>query len=347
MSPSADVAERAPAPADLVAALHRLGLVRAGEQQRFAPLPGGVSSDIWRVDLPGGPICVKRALPKLKVAADWRAPVERNAYEVAWMETAGRLVPGSAPRILGHDPGAGLFAMEFLDPAQHRLWKAELKEGRADPSFAAAVGRSLAAIHAGTAGRTEVAARFAADAIFRAIRLEPYLEATARAHPDLAPTLLQLAARTAATKRVLVHGDVSPKNILVGPSGPVFLDAECAWYGDPAFDLAFCLNHLLLKCLWNRAVGPGFLQCFAALAEAYGTGVTWEAPTAVEGRAARLLPGLLLARIDGKSPVEYITGVGDKNMVRRVARLLLQAPKDRLDAILQVWRRELEATGPD
>jgi 5-methylthioribose kinase len=81
-----------------------------------------VSSDIWRVELAAGPICIKRALPKLKVAADWRAPVERNAYEVAWMETVGRLAPGSAPRILGHDPSAGLFAMEFLEPARTPTW---------------------------------------------------------------------------------------------------------------------------------------------------------------------------------------------------------------------------------
>src|SRR5262249_52804906 len=198
-----------------------------------------------------------------------------------------------------------------------------------------------------TAGDPAVAVRFATDAIFHAIRLEPYLEATARAHPDLAPELRRLVASTAVTRRTLVHGDVSPKNILVGPNGPVFLDAECAWYGGPAFDLAFCLNHLLLKCRWNRRAAAGFLQCFAALAEAYRTGVAWEPWPVVEGRTARLLPGLLLARIDGKSPVEYITEVGDKNMVRRVARQLLQAPMDRLDAILQAWRRELEAAGPD
>jgi Ser/Thr protein kinase RdoA (MazF antagonist) len=91
---------------------------------------------------------------------------------------------------------------------------------------------------------------FATDAIFHAIRLEPYLLATARAHPDRAAALEKLAKTTARTKLTLVHGDVSPKNILIGPQGPVFIDAECAWFGDPAFDLAFCLNHLLLKCLW-------------------------------------------------------------------------------------------------
>ena len=174
-------------------------------------------------------------------------------------------------------------------------------------SFAADVARRLARIHAATAADPAVAGEFPTDAIFHAIRLEPYLLATARAHPDLAAPLERLAAVTAATKRALVHGDVSPKNILVGPRGPVFLDAECAWWGDPAFDLAFCLNHLLLKCLWTPPARAGFLACFDALAAAYLAGVDWEPPAALEARAARLLPGLFLARVDGKSPVEYLT----------------------------------------
>jgi len=341
VSPVADAAPQPPA--DLLAALRRLGLVRPSDRPRFAPLPGGVSSDIWRVDLADGPICVKRALPRLKVAADWRAPVERNAFEVAWMETAGRIVPGCAPRILGHDAEAGLFAMAYLDPADHRLWKTELMDGRCDVGFAARVGRSLAAIHAGTAGDPRIAARFATDRIFHAIRLDPYLEATARAHPGLAPAVTALVEVTARTRRALVHGDVSPKNILMGTGGPVFLDAECAWYGDPAFDLAFCLNHLLLKCVRRPASAVDYLAGFAALCDAYGSGVAWEPPAAVERRAARLLPGLLLARIDGKSPVEYIAGEADKNMVRMAARALLVDPVDRLAAVAAAWRTALAA----
>ena len=140
-----------------------------------------------------------------------------------------------------------------------------------------------------------------------------------------------------------MHGDVSPKNILRGPDGPVFLDAECAWWGDPAFDLAFCLNHLLLKCLWTPAATPGFLACFDALAAAYLAGVTWEPPAALEARAAHLLPGLFLARVDGKSPVEYITAEPDKDRVRRVAARCLPHPVETLGDVRQAWTKELAA----
>ena len=326
-------------PADIIAALRRMGLAEGSAPGE--PLTGGVSSDIWRVDLPSGPICVKRALPKLRVAADWQAPVSRNRYEARWMARANAAIPGSAPTLLGQDEAAGALAMAYLDPADHPLWKQRLHDGDARPDFAAAVGRTLAGIHAATAADPTVAGDFPTDAIFQAIRIEPYLLATARAHPDRAPALHALAKTTAATKRALVHGDVSPKNILAGPRGPVFLDAECAWWGDPAFDLAFCLNHLLLKCLWTPAARTGFLACFDRLAAAYLAGVDWEPAEAIEARAARLLPGLFLARVDGKSPVEYLTEEADQDRVRHTARALLAEPVERLGAVRAAWTEEL------
>ena len=287
---------------------------------------------------------MKRALAKLKVEADWQAPVVRNAYEVEWIAVARDIVPGSAPRVVAHDAERGMFAMEYLDPSSYRLWKHELRDGRADAAFAARVGEALGRIHAGTAGDGGTAARFPTDEIFYDIRLEPYLEATARAHPDRAAALRALLATTAATHATLVHGDVSPKNILVGSSGePVFLDAECAWYGDPAFDLAFCLNHLLLKCLWTPAAIDRFFACFDALASEYLARVDWEDRRELEGRTARLLPGLFLGRVDGKSPVEYVTDDADREAVRRVARRLLAEPAGRLRDVAAAWRAELDS----
>ncbi|MGH8676187.1 MAG: phosphotransferase family protein [Burkholderiales bacterium] len=317
--------------------LRRAGLAMQEESPQASALMGGVSSDIWRVELRRGPICVKRALPRLRVAQLWEAPVERNVFERRWMETAAKAVPGIAPKILAHDD-AGVFAMEYLDGATYPLWKAELRAGRADTAFARSVGERLARVHAATAGRESVARQFATDAGFHAIRLEPYLLATARVHPDLAPALHALAERTARTRLALVHGDVSPKNILVGPAGPVFLDAECAWYGDPSFDLAFCLNHLLLKGAWVPESQARFLACFDALSGAYLEQVTWESADALEARAATLLPGLLLARVDGKSPVEYLHDEAQKARVRGVARALLESAPLRLAAVRSQWQ---------
>ncbi len=160
----------------------------------------------------------------------------------------------------------------------------------------------------------------------------------ARAHPDLAPRLASLVETTRTTKRVLVHGDFSPKNLLIGPAGPVILDAECAWYGDPAFDLAFVLNHLLLKGAWRSAWRARYVDAFTALADAYLAHVAWEARGHCEARTAALLPGLMLARIDGKSPVEYLTDDAQKDEVRHFARTLLVEPVDRLAEIVRRWR---------
>ncbi len=324
----------------LTRSLRKLGLIRPDEAPCYEILPGGVSSEIWRVDLRSGPICVKRALPKLRVEKDWFAPIERNRYEVAWLKAVSAIAPGAVPRVVGHDLENNLFAMEYLPAESHRSWKAELHQGRADAAFAAQVGNILGRIHAATSNRPEVAAAFPTDVTFHSIRLEPYLEATARVHTDLAPRLLDLAKTTASSKLALVHGDVSPKNILAGPSGPVFLDAECCWYGDPAFDLAFCLNHLLLKCLWTPPASPGFLHCFETMREAYMNQVTWEPVERLESRAAALLPALFLARVDGKSPVEYLTDA-DQNRVRRVARLLIRQQPERLETIRRTWAAEL------
>jgi aminoglycoside phosphotransferase (APT) family kinase protein len=328
-------------PTGILEALRRMGLLAPGAVAGGERLTGGVSSDIWRIDLAGGPVCVKRALAKLRVAADWHAPVERNRYESRWMQRANAAVPGAAPALLGLDEASGALAMQFLPPHDHPLWKTELRDGDADPAFAAQVADRLARIHAATAADPAIAADFPTDRIFYDIRLEPYLVATAGAHPDRAARLNQLVATTQANRRALVHGDVSPKNILIGRRGPVFLDAECAWYGDPAFDLAFCLNHLLLKCMLNRRAITRFLACYDRFADVYLRAVNWELREEIEARAAQLLPALMLGRVDGKSPVEYITEEPDKERVRKVARFLLTDRAERLDTVRDAWAAEL------
>ncbi|MDW8803325.1 aminoglycoside phosphotransferase family protein [Streptomyces scabiei] len=321
---------------------HRLTV--PGEAARWTPLAGGVSSDLWRVDLPGRSLCVKRALAQLRVAADWQAPVSRNAYEWAWMRFASRRRPDNVPELLAHDAEAGLFAMAFLPPERYPVWKAQLFGGQAEAATAAAVGELLGTLHAASAGDAALAEEFATDDNFDALRIEPYLLATAAAHPALSDILRGLAHRTATTHLALVHGDVSPKNILVGPDGPVLLDAECAWYGDPAFDLAFCINHLLLKSLVLPAHRAGLLASARALAEEYLRCADWEPRPALEARAASLLPALLLARVDGKSPAEYLTDDRHREFVRTVAAVLLRASAATTADVLDTWAAAFETS---
>jgi fructosamine-3-kinase len=326
--------------ADLSAPLERLGLIRSGEQFEATPLTGGVASDIWLIRSGARSFVVKRALEKLRVTADWRAPIARNAAEAAWLKTAAHIIPESVPKLLAHDPEVGFFVMEFLPPERFPVWKAELRDGVASIDFARQVGSKLGRVHAATAGDKARPSDFNPDATFHALRLEPYLLFTAGRHASIAPQLTALVETTLATKLALVHGDVSPKNILVGDAGPIFLDAECAWYGDPAFDLAFCLTHLILKCVWNAAAAADlYAPSFAGLVEAYLGEVDWEDAAALEARAARLLPAIVLARVDGKSPVEYITDEVDKQNVRGFALPLIEEPENELHAILARWKR--------
>jgi Ser/Thr protein kinase RdoA (MazF antagonist) len=200
----------------------------------------------------------------------------------------------------------------------------------------------LARLHGASAHRADLARRFDTLPNFHALRLQPYLLVTAGRHPDIADRLLALALRTASTRLALVHGDVSPKNILIGPQGPVLLDAECAWYGDPAFDVAFCLNHLLLKCLVQPTHSDDLLDAFAAFVTAYFDTARFEPRPVLEARAASLLPALLLARVDGQTPVEYLDGCLEQQaLVRRVARPMIADAPVQLAEVAESWRGAL------
>lgn len=304
------------------------------------PLTGGVSSDIVRIRLPDGrEYCAKRALQKLKVATDWQAPLERNHYEVAWLRRANAIVPGAAPEVIGEDREHGIALLEYLPADDYLLWKSELLDSRADPSVPVAVANALGSIHAATLNDPTAAAEFPTDHLIDALRLDPYLRFTAARHPALADRILAVLATTAGTKLALVHGDVSPKNILVSKRDghPVLLDAECAWYGDPAFDAAFCLNHLLLKSIHLPAMAGTLLD----QAQAFATTWLGHFPAGlrpeIEARTAALLPCLMLARVDGKSPVEYLSET-NRQVVRDRAIPFIRNPPSAVVHLLDSLR---------
>jgi hypothetical protein len=300
------------------------------------PLTGGVSSDIVKIVLADGRLaCAKRALQKLKVATDWQAPLERNHYEVAWLRRASTIVPGAAPKVFAEDEARGIALLEYLPPGDYTLWKADLLAGNADTTVPAKVAGVLGRIHAATLNDPSAAAEFPTDSLIDALRYDPYLRFLAGRYPELSPQILAVLDRSFHSKLALVHGDVSPKNILVNrvDGHPVLLDAECAWYGDPAFDAAFCLNHLLLKSIHLPAISPELRRQAQAFAETWLGHFPDALRQVLDNRAAALLPCLMLARVDGKSPVEYLSATS-RESVRHISIPMVRTPQKRLAEVI-------------
>jgi len=329
------VATTAPAMnSELRSFLETSDLIPPGAPFESRELTGGVSSDIHLVVTERESLVVKRALAQLKVEGTWLAPVERSAHEAAYLRIANQLDPGFCPKVLAHDPASGFLAMEYLEPESYPLWKAQLLTGLVSVEFAGAVGHHIGRIHAAAASRPQLANEFETTEEFRALRIHPYLETLKSRHPTLGDDIDVLIEMILDNRNTLVHGDVSPKNILNGPSGPVLLDAECAWWGDPAFDVAFCMNHLFLKSFLDGAPTGDLMKSVLAMRDRYLPHVDWEAPESVIERTSALLPALMLARVDGLSPVEYFNDQ-QKDVVRGFALDLVGGDRLTIDVIIR------------
>jgi aminoglycoside phosphotransferase (APT) family kinase protein len=279
------------------------GVISAGAM--LTPLAGGVSSDIYHVVDGGRSFVIKQALPSLRVSDEWQVDVSRNEFEQRYLRYVGEFLPDSVPKILFSR--RGYFAMGFLD-AEFRNWKAELLARTATIRQAAIAGTTLGVIHAKSHNDPQAQRDFDSGKNFVQLRVDPYFRMVARRLPDLTPLIEREASRLLATRECLVHGDFSPKNLMFHGDRIVVLDCEVAWYGDPAFDVAFCLSHLLLKVLYHAPKEIGVAGMTDAFVIAYfeANSMTAERRRELEERAARLLLLLLVARVDGKSPVEYL-----------------------------------------
>jgi 5-methylthioribose kinase len=287
-------------------------------------LGGGVSNAVLLAESTTGSIVIKQSLEKLRVAQDWFADPERIHRECDAIRMLGPLLPqGAIPRIVFEDRDNCIYAMTAAsEPALP--WKSILMErGIADPEVVAQAGALLGRMIEVTRGARNFAERFGDREVFTQLRLDPYYRSTAARHPDLAGFFDELIAETLHRQYSLVHGDWSPKNLLVSPPSQVIaIDFEVVHYGDPAFDVAFLLNHLVLKSLYlnQPALWRSALNFFDAVARIVSE--AW-----LERAVVRHLGALLLARVDGKSPAEYIQGTPLEPRVRAIARdIVLRQP---------------------
>ena len=322
--------------------LRRDGHVR-DPQARLTHLSGGVSSEIYLVEDGAEKFVVKRALAKLKVKNDWFADVSRNASERNYLACVGQLLPGIVPQIRFASPDAGYFGMDFLGDG-FANWKQLLLAGDCQTRHAELAGKILGEIHQRTSGDDSLRKQFDTTGNFHQLRLEPYLLTTGARHPELREFFMAEARRIEATREALVHGDFSPKNILIHGDRMVLLDCETAWYGDPAFDVAFLLNHFFLKLLYHAPRETGIEKMIAAFWRQY-LASSGKAAAEFEPRVLRLLPLLLLARVDGKSPAEYLDATR-REFIRRFVTVELRRGGLELVPFMQRWLDQSRSLAP-
>lgn len=306
----------------------------------ITPLTGGVSCEIFRVEQGTRRFVVKRALARLRVAEEWLADTSRNETEFAFYEALSRTLAGAIPRVFFHNPQRGYFIMEDFGEGWQN-WKTLLLGGVFESAHGALAGTLLAKLHGGTWRQQALRERFDSRANFRQLRTDPYFRAAAARHPELRGLLLDEADALERSGVCLIHGDFSPKNILVSGGRMVLLDAEVACWGDPAFDVAFLQAHLFLKGLHFFPQHPDWEAVAAAAWDSYRNAMSARLEDGFGQCCVRTLAALLIARVDGKSPVEYLSEKNRAN-VRSAAATLLKEPPCDLRQARDLWRTMIE-----
>jgi 5-methylthioribose kinase len=341
--------------------LRNTGRIASEESVNVRELSGGVSNIVLLVsDSNGEPrFVIKQVREQLRVPDPWFCSIERIWREVEVLEICHKALTASdngsqpsddpavsVPTVLFCDRDNYLYAMTAAP--RHEVWKSQLLRGKTDLRTASACGRLLGTIHAATWQQPHVAQALSDRSFFDALRLDPYYRHVANQHADLAPIMQALIDSLTSHPRCLVHGDFSPKNILVHADGLTLIDFEVGHFGDPGFDLGFFLSHLVLKAIRAGDQCHDYLQLTDSFWARYRERLL---PTSGENEFTTLVErgianaaGCLMARVDGKSRVDYLDAAAQET-VRRLARDLLLHPASTWE---QVTARFVSASaGPD
>ena len=333
--------------------LRQSGRISAADSVAARRLTGGVSNEVLRVEFAndassqsdGSDWVIKQARGQLRTSAVWHCTIERIWRETEFLRQCQKLLPaGAVPAIQFEDRQNYLFAMTAA-PRRHTVWKEDLLAGRLRPQMAARAGELLAALHAGSWQDADCATRFADDSIFDQLRLDPYYRFTAERHPDEAHFFAELIAGGRRHRLSLVHADFSPKNLLVfrkpdnvtrddqgqnDEDAVLLVDYETGHFGDPAFDVGFFTSHLILKSFRQPPLAGRMLDLLDRFLAAYGDGLQSRIDRAsyagLMERAAGHLAGCAWARIDGKSPVDYLSDERQRVAVREFCRQTFAQP---------------------
>lgn len=318
------------------------------ERNLFAPedspnvkyFSGGISGVVAMVTGNGREIIVKQALPALKVKDLWECSPVRIITEHKALAAYARIVPGCVPKPLFSDPENNIIGREAA-PAECPMWKTLLLDGLLDFKVAGKAIDALCQVHNASSADDSLRRQFSDNEVFYNLRINPYIEFTVEKHPDLAGLASPIVQMLMNDKIALIHGDYSPKNILVNGREIFILDFEVAHFGHPSFDLAFFFNHFMLKAVKNKHWSGAYLNMACCMGKRYFDSVTCADARFLEKQCAGVLAFLLLARVDGKSPAEYIDTERDKALIRRASRMILEDKANGIADIARIFQNIL------
>ena len=288
------------------------------------PLKGGVSCEIYKVDTATNSYCIKKALKKLRVEKDWYADPIRSYYEYLWLKKTKKILPNSIPEVISYNRIKNYLIIEYLNMSKYSNLKEDLLKGKVDLNNLNKLTKKLLYIHKNLKSHYNKKIFQSHNFNFIKLRINPYLLELNKTYPELKKYINETVKLLRNNQHTVIHADFTPKNILVSKNKQIILDAETANYGDPSFDIVSLINHLIIKLLFVNKNKKNFVLALKKIFNIYHSNVTWEEKQDIIKRSKTLLPLMILARVDGKSPVEYIKNNKEKNKLRRIALDLIK-----------------------
>tara|TARA_Y100000590_G_scaffold464365_1_gene633623 strand:+ start:942 stop:1976 length:1035 start_codon:yes stop_codon:yes gene_type:complete len=312
------------------------GLVAPKETLRITELTGSsVSNCVLLVTTSSKQFVLKQPYKQLLVSQEWFIDRNRIWREVDWMRVLSPKLGEAIPRIVFVDKDNFICGMTYIGPNTN-TWKELLFSGQVNPKDARNAGELLGTIHKMTSSNPGLSARFPNDHIFIQGRVSPYFDPLEETRPELSSALATIRHRLTNNQIALVHGDFSPKNILVSTRSITVIDAEICHFGDPAFDTGFLISHILLKYIHRSDLRPKLVRIAQIFWNTYLTTFDNNLPYDQERATCHIIGALLAARIDGKSPAEYIISSPEKEVARKLSGSILLEPIDNLEMLLEL-----------
>ncbi len=307
------------------------------------PLGWGVSNAVLRVRTPERTFVLKQSRPQLRTRDAWFSDLDRVYREQEVMQVLGPLLPSlTVPEVLFVDRPNYVFAMSHA-PEGARVWKESLLAGEVDEAVGRRAGTVLGRMHERTAREPALIEPFRDHTVFVQLRVDPFYRRIQERRPEVAAAVEPIIQRMLTTREALCHGDYSPKNILTHAAGFTLVDYETAHFGDPTMDLGFFLSHLLLKAIKRWDEHRRYFDLTRAFWQGYGAELHALDLTDLTRRGIGHFAVCALARIDGTSPVDYLSEEPKREAVRRLGRRVLYEAPARWEDVLTLCEEEVES----